>query len=159
MQGSAAWFTWLSHTTGSTEIFNGLDGVEYAFRVRAIDEAGNIGDWSSAVSSTVDATAPVARLDTLQLGSGGTFPVSWSGNDATSGIESYDVEFKVDEGAWQSWLSETSQTSALFTPTAGSIFTFRVRAQDVAGNLGEWSPAVSTQVSRHVYLPVMMSNH
>jgi predicted phage tail protein len=158
-QDLAGWTDWLSNTTASTEVFLGLDGAEYAFRVRAVDGAGNIGDWSSAVMSTVDATAPVASLDALQPGLVGTFPVSWRGNDATSGIATYDVEFKVDESAWQTWLGETDQTSALFTSTTGSIFAFRVRAEDIAGNLGAWSPVVSTKVGSLVFLPVMISNH
>jgi predicted phage tail protein len=154
-EGSGAWTDWLTGTTQSSSTFNGEDGKSYTFRVRAVDAAGNIGDWSNEVATTVDTTAPLASLEALQPLSFGAFQVTWSGSDATSGVASYDIEVQLDGGAWVNWISATTQTSALFTPTIGHTYSFRVRAVDHAGNAGGWSPVVSTQSGGKIFLPVV----
>jgi YVTN family beta-propeller protein len=61
--------------------------------------------------------------------------VSWAGSDTGSGIDRYDVQFKVGaQGAWRNWLS-TNMTQALFTNgVPGETYYYRVRAVDTLGN-------------------------
>jgi hypothetical protein len=51
---------WGDADLGSTTFrdFIGTHGISYHFRCRATDMAGNIGDWSSSVSTTVDSRPP-----------------------------------------------------------------------------------------------------
>ncbi|MGC9024093.1 MAG: hypothetical protein ACP5NB_04545, partial [Chloroflexia bacterium] len=82
------------------------------------------------------------------------FAVSWSGEDPTSGIASYDVQVCRDACAdptqgWTDWLTQTAQTSATFTGGEhGHTYFFRSRAHDRAGNVEEWpkSPDAWTTV-------------
>jgi hypothetical protein len=48
-----AWGDWLVETTSSSSAYVGLDGHAYGFRVRALDQVGNVGEWSSEVVTTI----------------------------------------------------------------------------------------------------------
>jgi uncharacterized repeat protein (TIGR01451 family) len=66
------------------------------------------------------------------------FTVTWSGQDAWSGIATYDVQVRDGaEGTWIDWLTGTTATSGIFTGTHGHTYFFRARARDLAGN---WEP-------------------
>lgn len=45
------WTDWLVRTGLNIGLFNGKEGHTYAFRARAYDNAGNLGDWSSGDAS------------------------------------------------------------------------------------------------------------
>jgi len=86
-------------------------------------------------------TLPAATL-------AGSTPVSWSGTDDSSGVASYDVQYRraawnAGFGGWQQpagWAA-TTQTSSTLALDAGNEYCVRVRATDVAGNVGAWSAA------------------
>jgi hypothetical protein len=63
--------------------------------------------------------------------------VSWSGSDAHSGIDNYDVQYrdKTTNSGWTTWNSATSTTSGTFNGSSGHIYEFRSRARDNAGNV------------------------
>lgn len=61
-----------------------------------------------------------------------TIPVEWSGSDQDSGVAGYDVQVKVDDGGWTSWLTVTTATEAVYSGELGHQYTFRVRATDRA---------------------------
>jgi len=68
---------------------------------------------------------------------GRDFEVNWNGNDGAhgSGIEYYDIQYRIDGGDWHNWLNNTSETSEIFYNAANSEFyEFRSRATDSAGN-------------------------
>jgi len=70
------------------------------------------------------------------------FTVSWEGQDNESGVWLYDVQVRVGaDGAWESWKSLTTATSAVFTGTDGNTYYFRVRATDRVGNRAAWPAA------------------
>lgn len=66
------------------------------------------------------------------------FIVSWSGSDQgqdVSGIDYYDVQVRVDDGDWVTWLAEVTFTEALFSGAEnGRRYQFRARGVDEAGN-------------------------
>jgi hypothetical protein len=147
------------HTTGippTSVVFSGAgllnEGDKYWVEVTgyytnvagapiAIESAVSDG----AVVDTVGPTVTMAALPATQ--SANTFTVSWSGSDALSGVDRYDVQYRAGSGMWQSWLRQTRLTSYSFTGDNGQTYAFRARARDVAGNTGEYSAPQSTTIN------------
>ena len=93
-----------------------------------------------------DTQAPWARVyapsGASRLFGSGT-DVRWSGTDrGSSGIQSYEVQVRVGNGAWQTWVSNTLATQSYYyyPPTLNGPLRFRARAQDRAGNVAPWGP-------------------
>lgn len=86
------------------------------------------------VSPDKDTRPPVASVFELPMVSPASFTVSWGGQD-DSGIQSYLVWVRVDEGEWQQWMT-TADSSAEYSGNPGSKYEFTVWAQDLGGN---WS--------------------
>jgi hypothetical protein len=105
-------------------------------------------------TASCDIVPPVATVSALPTYSPGSFQVKWSGTDSApsgctpSGIAYYDVEYRVNGGAWVSWKTQTIDTSATIQSGAnGSLYEFRARAVDKAGNVQGFSGAqASTRV-------------
>jgi hypothetical protein len=94
-----------------------------------------------------DSTPPVTSMTPLPAVSAATFTVAWAGQD-DSGIASYLVWVRVDDGEWQPWL-ETDATAAAYTGEAGRRYAFAVWAVDLAGNWSlntELTPQTETRV-------------
>jgi hypothetical protein len=155
VQLGGVWTDWQVETLLTSASFTGEDGNEYTFRVRAADKAGNVGDWGLTATTIVDITNPVATMDPLPTYSEPDFIVRWSGIDATSGIAHYEVEVQQDGGGWSTWKGNTTSLSATFNGVKHHHYTFRIRAVDQAGNVGEWSQPVETQVHMHIFLPIV----
>jgi RHS repeat-associated protein len=88
---------------------------------------------------------------------GTEFEVSWGDSDSGSGVKDYTVQVKVDDGAWQTWQSNTPATSATYNGDHGHTYSFQVRSRDRANNLSAWSSPVSTAtpstiVTKYYYL-------
>jgi hypothetical protein len=81
--------------------------------------------------------------------------IKWYGHDNPkgSGIQSYDVQYMrnylmLDPDKsypmvmpfWQDWQVNTTNTSAIFYPSYDSLYYFRCRARDNAGNVETWPP-------------------
>ena len=102
------------------------------------------------VTYDIDSAAPTAIVNPLGQWSRGTFQVTWTGQDNSggSGIRHYDVQSRLNGGAWQDWQMATTATSANFTGVNAGFYEFRVRAVDWAGNVGAWpnNPHASTRV-------------
>lgn len=116
------------------------DGTWY-WRVRARDNAGNAGNWSSRLF-TVDTTAQAAPA--LTAPANGAFT-----NDSTptfdygsiSGASSYTLQYTTDSGFTQN-LTTISSTATDYIPTAAladGTWYWRVRTVDAVGNIGGWS--------------------
>ena len=56
-----AWTPWLTGVTETTDVYPGVDGHGYAFRVRATDAKGNAGSWNVTASGS-------ARPSSLAVG-------------------------------------------------------------------------------------------
>lgn len=98
-----------------------------------------------------DTTAPTAVLDTLPSQSPclGSVTPSWSGTDNLdgTGVASFDVQVRVDAGAWVDWLVAYGGSSATYPGLAyGHRYYFRVRARDRIGNLSAWTAEQWTDV-------------
>lgn len=142
------WQTWLAHTQADKQDFTGVNGHTYQFRVRAVDNAGNVEPFPDdpEASTTVDTTPPAASIAPLPpFLATPDFTVSWSGSDAISGIKLYNLQFRYGDQPWQDWLIGTTQTSASASGENGVPIYFRVQAKDNAGNVSAWdSPGMDT---------------
>jgi hypothetical protein len=72
---------------------------------------------------------------------------TWAGNDSPlatlmSGLRSFEVQRRVDGGAWVSVWTSTMRRSWSTSVGLGHRVQVRVRARDRAGNVGPWSSAV-----------------
>ncbi|MFO0878902.1 MAG: CARDB domain-containing protein [Gemmataceae bacterium] len=136
---------WRSATTATAaQITNAADGTIYRFYSVATDTMGNTEAPPTNpdttirpdATTTVDRAAPTSRVADLPAFSSGPFTVQWTGTDTGSGLASYTVYVKVDNGPEQPWIVGTNATSALYTDVVnGSIYYFYTRATDQLGNV------------------------
>lgn len=116
--------------------FSGLANGEHKYYARCKYEDGNKMINSVVLKFTVDTGTPVTSVKGLEPEQNSTeFEVSWSGEDGLSGIESYTIQVKVDDGEWENWLTDTKETSAVFQADDGHIYRFRSIGRDKAGNV------------------------
>jgi hypothetical protein len=76
-----------------------------------------------------DTEPPTVTVDALPTYSPRQFTVEWSGTDTGgSGIDYYDVQVRIDNGAWMDWVTETTATSAEYSEGEnGRFYEFRAR--------------------------------
>jgi hypothetical protein len=102
------------------------------------DAAGNWGAMATA-RIVLDTTLPTSSIMAVPPPTGGVMiNVTWNGSDATSGIASYDVQYREDDDPWTDWSTSTSATGGLFQGARGHTYHFRVRAVDRAGNVAAY---------------------
>jgi hypothetical protein len=161
--------TW-NNVRGASASFDASCGARYRWRVRATDNAGKQGDWSSfgyfrvreSVSAPPTETAtpqprdkqaprpptqiaPVdgVSVDCVQVN------LTWSPASDTSGIRDYDVELQklVDRtyAAEKTWNNVRGETASI-VPSCDTHYRWRIRATDNAGNQGTWSDYQDFQV-------------
>ncbi len=159
-----SWSSWETYAASKVWTLLSGDGTKTVY-VQYRDNAGNV---SSSYTDTI-------MLDTINPSSSASSPsskvtlhftVTWSGTDATSGIDSYDVQYRVGSaGTWTNWLTGTTTTSDMFGPSSpvtvvqGQTYYFRVRARDNAGNLEAYPGGdgdTETFISFGLYLPLIM---
>lgn len=97
--------------------------------------------------NTIDALPPASAVNALPAQAWSDFVVTWSGQDEGSGVAGYDIYVARDGGAYELWLSQTSDTSALFSGQLGSSYAFYSVAADGVGRR-ESVPLVPDAVTR-----------
>ncbi|AFY39932.1 RHS repeat-associated core domain protein [[Leptolyngbya] sp. PCC 7376] len=101
-------------------------------------EASIVFDTNEAIETppifnTLDVGTPSSQVTAF---SGTVFPifdVSWSGTDDGSGIAHYDIYVSVDDGDYELWLDDTTDTTATYTGEAGRTYRFYSVAKDNVG--------------------------
>ena len=84
----------------------------------------------------LDFNSPQSRVTALPATSESkSVDVSWSGTDVGSGIATYSVFVSKNGGAFESWLSDVTQTSAKYFGESGQTYAFYSVAKDNAGNV------------------------
>ncbi len=126
--------------------------VNYTILPNSSDQTGDV---VNALATVIFDTQPPldtqAILNTLDTGAGLTstvaplpafapaslFNVSWSGSDASNGsaLSTFDIYVSVDGGAFNSWLEDTTLTTAAFQGQNGHSYGFFSIATDNAGNV------------------------
>lgn len=133
------------------------DGL-YLFTTVAADHLGNLesGPGISKTQTVYDTISPTVVLTAPARSTTPVFTVSWSAQDATSGLDYFRVDYFT--GTWQSWIPVTTTTMATFTaPLSNTTYTFRVTAYDRAGNAG-WAEQQTWVGRRYIYLPLVLRN-
>lgn len=101
-----------------------------------------------------DTAAPVATVTALPTFSPSEFRVFWSAFDPAqpgcpaSGVAWFNVRYRINGGSWVNWRNRTPTDSFTFRGWApnGAFVEYQAQASDNAGNLGAWSPIVSTRI-------------
>jgi hypothetical protein len=137
--------TWTTRAYAPTQAWtlsstNGTRTVYAKWR----DAAGN---WSTVATDTIvlDTVVPTATAPTNRLVNGSaisagrtTVRLGWTGSDATSGIDRYELSQSTDGGGWTAVSTSLTTTSLDRALAHGHTYSFRVRAVDTAGNIGSW---------------------
>ncbi len=160
-----AWAPIGGPTTATSMPFEPTVDLDYQFRVSGVDLAGNpepFGEFEAA--TRIDRAAPSARLLPTRGIDSPVFPVHWEGDDhGRSGVAAFDIEFRTDHGPWRAWRTYTPVLSDSHEGEYGHFYEFRIRAHDVAGNVGPWPerPGLgvlvieSEKLSERVFLPII----
>ena len=133
----AAQSPWLGSTSFNFPSLD--DGTTYFFRVKCRDAAQNESAQAGFQSTTLDDTAPASAAAPLQpVTTTLTFPIAWTGNDATSGVASVDLYYAKDGGAYGvypggPWAASPIAFDAGTTGGQGN-YAFYTRARDRVAN-------------------------
>jgi hypothetical protein len=118
-------------------------GVQYWYRVRATNSAGD-APWSNVVTATpTEATDPPEAIDDLTAtAAGASVDLAWSAPASTETITSYDIQRSIigATGPWTDVEIDLAPTTTYTdtTPGAGVENWYRVRATSSEGD-GPWS--------------------
>jgi len=134
-------------SSGCTPLFQATfdplaDGQIYYYHVQCRDDLWNVSDWSNVRFSTQDDTPPESEagpLDPYYSTFAITIPVT--GFDATSGISSIRLFYRVDGGAYQQYNGTFPVGPILFQAVVEGDYDFYTIANDVVGNV-EAPPAL-----------------
>jgi chitodextrinase len=122
----------------------------YSYRVRAVDAAGNLSDYSTVVSTSTpagpDTTAPTAPTGlTATAASTSQINLAWTASTDNVGVTGYRVE-RCQGANCSNFAQVGTPTTTTFSSTglaANTAYRFRVRAVDAAGNLSVYSAIAS----------------
>ncbi|MFQ5602193.1 MAG: FG-GAP-like repeat-containing protein [bacterium] len=123
--------------TLSLSIQNKEDG-QYNLTFILTDSAGN-STRLDTMTILLDQTGPIGTVASSPATSAiDSFMVSWSGTGTDgNGVgltQRYDVQYQVDGGPWQPWLTDFTSTFKIFKGENGKTYGFEVVAYDLLGN-------------------------
>ncbi|CAB5720519.1 Exoglucanase B precursor [Delftia tsuruhatensis] len=128
-----------------------LDGPlakgRYAYAVRPVDQAGNVGDLSNEAVAEITCACPGTPLQ-LRLNApegGGELGLAWQAPASGGGVAAYAVYRADAAGGPYRLLATTPPHTLAYTDATvvnGSRYFYRVRARDTAGNEGDPSNEV-----------------
>jgi uncharacterized protein YkwD len=127
-------------------------GYNYVGVGLAIDEASGKKLWTAVYLKGPDRTSARATVYTPRIVASPTattrqVKLAWTGYDPrlqvlTSGLRSYTIQRRIDDGSWATSLSSTTLRYKYFNLTVGHRYEFRISARDRAGNPGAWMTKV-----------------
>jgi len=130
----------------------------YSWRVRAVDGAGNLGDWSTVWTLLIDTTAPAAP-DLLRPADGAltndnTPTFRWTAERDSSGVI-YTIQVDNDADFTSPEVDVSGITENTYTPfaLADENYSWHVRTVDGAGNASSWSENWSFTVNAAPSIP------
>ncbi len=158
-------FTQIGTTSSTGFNSTGLTaGTGYSYRVRATDTANNLGPYSNTANATttaVDTQPPTAPSNlTAATVSSTQINLNWTAATDNVGVTNYAVEQCVTSSCTFAQIGTTASTSFNSTGlTAGTGYSYRVRASDAANNLGPYSNTASaTTTAPDTQAPTAPSN-
>jgi glucose/arabinose dehydrogenase/chitodextrinase len=146
-------FAQIAAPTATSYSDTGLaSSTTYRYQVRAVDAAGNLGPYSAVATvitpATGDTTPPSAPtgLSATAL-STSRIDLSWTASSDNVGVAGYRVE-RCQSNNCSNFAQVGTPTATTYSNTglqANTIYRFRVRAVDAAGNLSPYSAIVSSR--------------
>jgi chitodextrinase/glucose/arabinose dehydrogenase len=128
-------------------------GTSYSYRVRATDAAGNLSGYSGvagATTPTPDITPPTAPSGLAASAVSGTqINLSWTASTDNVGVSGYRLE-RCQGAGCTTFAQIATPTGTSFSNTgltAGTSYSYRVRAADAAGNLSGYSNVASASTT------------
>lgn len=115
--------------------------VEIALRVW--DHEGNMAAALSPISVFVNHACPpsTSQLNPADVFDSTAVRLSWDGFDNGAGFGGFDLQWRQEPGTWQNGGLITipaHKRSAWFVGTPGTAYAFRLRAQDINGQVEDW---------------------
>ncbi len=123
------------------------------------------GSWSPSALHAgpfqIDTLAPTSAANAPAADQGEN--VSFTGRhrqDTLSGVASFDVQVRVDGGAWQNWRTDVTTTADGYNGAGNHVYCFRSRAKDIAGNVEAYptQPDACTIVADHALTGSVRNN-
>ena len=144
-------------TTTATTLTNSVaDSTTYSYTVRALDDAGNMGDASAAVSvTTPDLTAPTVPSGLTATAAAPTrIDLAWAASTDKIGVAGYHV---YRDGVYVASTGVPGYADT--TVYGGTTYSYAVAAYDAAGNVSAATPLVSatTPPTSQSYAPSSFS--
>ncbi len=140
-QGSDSWqdIAGSSSSTVSTTVTGLTNGTVYAFKIRAVNVAGD-GPGSDAVTATPQSSPPGKPAGVMALAGNTQVTLSWD-DPGDASITGY--QYQQDNGAWLNVAGSSSSTVSTTVTglTNGTVYAFKIRAVNADGN-GPGSDAV-----------------
>jgi len=128
------------------DLFEGDASISYTIS----DGHGATADGTLVVSVVKDDVAPAVAVPTIALGSGrvnerGPLAIRWSATDAGVGVATYEVQVRVNGGAWSTVYTGAGKSLARSYPFGSSV-AVQVRATDRLGNRSGWVASATRSV-------------
>ncbi len=117
----------------------------YAYRVIAVDGAGNQSAPSAAVSVTLDTTAPPAPSEAQTTGGSAAWTNAASVTITATAPGGSTLEHRTSTDAGATWSAAAAGASVVVSAEGETIVQFR--ALDAAGNASAWTPATPTDAT------------
>jgi fibronectin type 3 domain-containing protein len=153
-----------SLVTSHSAALSGLSaGTSYHYRVKSRDAAGNLATSADNTFATTDTTAPTTPgTPSLSVVSSSQINLSWTASTDNVGVTGYRVERCSGSATCSSYSQIATPSSNSYSDTgltASTIYRYRVRAVDAAGNLSAYSTAANatTQAPTDVTPPTISS--
>jgi chitodextrinase len=152
-------------TPGTSYSVTGLASGPYGYRVRAADAAGNLSIYSNVATATIqgsDTQPPTAPggLTAITV-SAGRIDLAWTGSTDNVGVTGYRIERC--QGAGCTTFAQMATTTATTLSDTGltpsTSYTYRVRANDAAGNLSGASSTASATTTAATAVGVTLVQH
>lgn len=162
-----AYTTWPWGSQAAKSVFNGWKGSPGHWNLLMSNQFNYVGfgvAYRSANGATFaagvltesnDRTKPTAKMKSVSR-SGTTVSWTWSGADVklqrrTAGLKDFDVQYRVDKGAWKTVKSGTTAKSLSLSARAhGHWYGLRVRARDGRGNLSAYT------AEKRIFVPALV---
>lgn len=137
-----------SLVTSHSATLSGLSaGTVYHYRVKSRDAAGNLAQSSDQTFNTTDTTAPSAPgTPSLTVVSDTRIDLSWTASTDNVGVTGYKVERCSGSATCTTYTQIATPSTNSYSDTgltASTIYRYRVRATDAAGNNSSYSTATN----------------
>ena len=121
----------------------GTPDGDYWWHVKAVDVAGNEGQWSQAWQVTVDNISPAAPI--LISPVDGAFQNSnqvaytWDPNSDVAQLGGYELSLFLNDTSAMQFMIDDPALTQVTVPSTDGVWDWKVRSVDLAGNYSPWS--------------------